>query len=165
MHSSFKGTCDRVYQFFDTNLDICMPKSSENGTCTSLNGCLGPMNCTNGICNCKSTEYFDSTQLICRQKTLNNSACTLSWTCRQDLGLTCQSGLCQCNSLSEFWHATQKKCISLLSYSGTGCTSNSHCKPGKELICNSNPTANNFGCPTTSTSGMCDCTRIYGDEY
>jgi hypothetical protein len=103
--------------------------------------------------------------LNCVPRTLNNTSCSTSYSCRVDLGLSCQNFLCQCSSASQFWLASASKCVNLLSYSVFGCTADSHCNSTQNLICNLNPVSNKCDCPTSSVSGMCDCKRISGSEY
>jgi len=123
------------------------------------------MTCTNGQCQCTFDMYFDAATLACVARTKNNTACTTSNTCRVDLGLTCQSGFCQCDATTKFWHATQDSCIAFMTYTNTGCTIDSHCIATKSLICNLSPSGNPCNCPSTSTSGMCDCKRVINSEF
>lgn len=119
------------------------------------------MICISGSCQCANTtiNYFDNLTLTCSPKTLNGSNCLVDKTCRSDLGLTCQNGFCQC-STPLFWHSG--KCSNPLSYAQIGCTSDSHCQSSLGLICYGYPTLTPCDCPTTSISGMCDCTM---DKY
>jgi len=69
------------------------------------------------------------------KKTLNNTYCTSSSTCRADLGLTCQANLCQCDATSKFWLTSSTQCVNLMSYSESGCTTDSHCISSQNLVC------------------------------
>ena len=115
--------------------------------------------------SCSYTKYYDTKLLDCVPRTLNNTDCKTSYSCRVDLGLSCQNSLCQCSSPSQFWLASASQCVNLLSYSGIGCTADSHCISTPNLICNLNPVSNKCDCPTISVSGMCDCKRTSGSEY
>jgi hypothetical protein len=114
------------------------------------------MVCQSGICRCSNTDthFFDFKSLACSQKTFNNTSCLSNRTCRSDLGLSCQNGLCQCLS-PKFWHAGQ--CSYPLGYSQIGCTSDSHCESALGLVCNGYPTANTSSCSITAVPSMCDC--------
>ena len=80
--------------YWDTLLLTCKQKQTEFYSCTRSNQCLGPMNCTNGVCECQSYEYFNSTDLKCQPKTLYSTQCKMSRTCRTDLGLICDNNIC-----------------------------------------------------------------------
>lgn len=147
-------------------LNACVPKLNEYVSCTSTIQCLGDMSCTNSLCQCGLYQYFDYTSLTCKSQTLYNTACTANNTCRADLGLFCSNSLCICDSKTQFWLptlGTTGSCSNFLTYSATGCYSNSHCK--NSLICNLNIASNTCNCPTTSANSMCDCTRTYANEY
>ena len=92
------------------------------------------MNCTGTICQCFSTEYFDSLTLLCKPKTLNNTSCASDITCRSDLGLSCQSALCQCNYTSQFWSALYGQCINYLTYLNN-CSTTNECEPNGRMLC------------------------------
>jgi hypothetical protein len=123
------------------------------------------MTCTSGQCQCAFDYYFDAATLTCVPRTKNNTACTTSNTCRVDLGLSCLSGFCQCDTSTKFWHATQETCITFMTYAGTGCTADSNCISSKSLVCTITVSSNQCDCPTTSTSGMCDCKRVVNSEF
>jgi len=127
-----------------------MSKKFEYDSCGSSIECLSPMSCTGGKCQCSSTEYFVLASLICVPRTLNNTSCATDNTCRVDLGLTCQSNICQCDMSTKFWHSTQANCINFMTYSQTGCTVDANCLASQNLICNTDPTAK-----------MCDCAYDY----
>jgi hypothetical protein len=69
--------------------------------------------CSNGSCQCSnmSTQYFESTQLICLNKTLKGAACTRNITCRSDLGLGCMNDTCECDSRTSYWSTIQTICV------------------------------------------------------
>lgn len=110
------------------------------------------MNCTSNQCKCITNKYFVYSSLTCVDKTKNNTQCTSNNTCRADLGLSCQSGLCQCDSTLQFWNAVQDKCVAFMSNGGIGCTIDSHCQIAKGLICN---------LTLNSTCGTCSCPWDY----
>jgi hypothetical protein len=59
--------------------------------------------CRNGICSCPSLKYFNTIQKNCTNQQLINQPCSLSTDCRSDLGLICDSGLCECDSSIQYW--------------------------------------------------------------
>lgn len=123
------------------------------------------MSCTGAKCQCASTEYFVESSLSCLNRTLNNTACSSNNTCRVDLGLSCQSGLCQCDLSAKFWHVAQGKCMDYMTYGDTDCEADNNCIASKNLICNLDATANKCNCNKTSVNNMCDCKRVIDDEY
>ena len=98
-------------------------------------------------------------------RTLNNTAFATNNTCRVDLGLSCQSGLCQCNLVSELWYSFQGKCHKYLNYGEQVCLQDQDCVPSKGLFCNTKSVANQCNCPTVSKDGMCDCRKVVGNEF
>lgn len=120
------------------------------------------MPCLSSICRCETTKYFDNNLRECVDKTLEGTSCQADVTCRSDQGLSCQQSSCECDSSTQFWSATQVKCINYLSYGESNCTDNKQCSTN--LICNLNVSANNCNCPKSSSNGMCDCPRVFNNE-
>lgn len=148
--------------YFDSHLLNCIKKKNESELCSQNIQCFGDMVCNSiGLCKCSNaiTHYFDYITLTCSFKTFNNTRCSETRSCRNDLGLTCLNGLCQCSS-PLFWYSGQ--CSFPLSYNIMGCTDNSHCQSTLGLICNGYPSITNCNCPITSSIGMCDCPE---DKY
>ena len=116
----------------------------------------------NYTCQCSMYMYFDSTAGYCKNQTLVNTACSFTLSCRIDLGLICQNSLCVCNSTAQFWSTSALMCINYYTYVQSGCLDNSQC--ASTLICN-NSTNTKCNCPLTLSTGTCDCTRSYGNEY
>lgn len=113
-----------------------------------------------GVCQCLTGFYFDSASYSCLSQTLINTTCSANFTCRTDLGLNCDNGICHCIASKKFWSSLG--CTGVLTYGQTGCTMDSECQ--SSLICNLNVALNNCNCPIMSKTGMCDCPRIDGNE-
>lgn len=143
-----------------------MDKKIEFETCSGSNECLGPMNCTNGICQCSAKQYFNDTTLECKNQTLANVACTNNHTCRTDLNLYCNNqGFCSCAAPFQFWKENtgpEGNCSMYLYYGESACAIDSDC--AQTLICNLNVATNNCTCPIFSTSSSCDCPRVVANE-
>lgn len=138
--------CNSTIKYFDTSLTKCVDKKNESISCFFAIECYGDMNCVSGFCLCldTNTHYFNSTYLMCESKTLNNTECASNNTCRSDLGLSCESNLCQCDSLSHYWDSTV--CTLYQTY-GQACSSSILCDPHKNLVCSST----NLNCSCNST--------------
>ncbi len=77
----FLGLCDPIYKFpyFDSIITMetfCLNKVGEFKICTIKDHCLGALNCTDGVCQCLSTEYYEPKLMTCLPKTLYNTSCT-----------------------------------------------------------------------------------------
>jgi hypothetical protein len=103
--------CDCSKSYWNGN--ECFFKKDESKPCQLKKDCLGDMICSSGSCQCSSTstQYFDSTQLSCMNKTLKDTACMINMTCRSDLGLSCVNESCQCDSRTSYWSATRNICV------------------------------------------------------
>ena len=123
------------------------------------------MNCTAGTCQCGAYQYFNEPTLNCKAQTTNNTACTANNTCRVDKGLTCQNGTCQCDLRYQFWYRSLNNCIDIMTYNGQGCEINTNCRSSENLICSLTASSNQCNCNQTSVNQMCDCKRVFGDEY
>lgn len=142
----------------------CLNSLQENASCSYTYECLTPMTCTtNSICQCGAFQYYDNSTMTCKPQTFYNTLCQVTFNCRNDKGLTCQSGLCLCTSSTPTWSSTLNKCIRLLTYGEFSCTINSDCDSSQQLICSS--WFNNCTCPIKSQSSMCDCRRTNGNEF
>ena len=112
------------------------------------------------IIECPSLQYYNKYHLSCINKLLNNEACLSTSYCRSDLGLSCQSGICLCNTATQFWNFSI--CLDYYTYNNQTCLSLDQCKP--PMICN-------FGvssciCPKVVSNATCDCpARAAGSEY
>lgn len=132
-------------------------------SCLSSSECIMPMTCSaNYLCECGTYQYFDPVYTVCRAQTLNNTNCTATSQCRVDLGLSCRNLTCACDPTTQFWSIYLNKCINYLNYTQSGCITNSNCL--STLVCNLNPSQNPCNCPTISSNGTCDCTRLNGNE-
>ena len=103
---------------------------------------------------------MNTTQNKCLNQNTNGQTCSSSIGCRIDLGLSCVSGLCKCNSTYQFWSTTLNNCINYKTY--TEACNPDQCDPRASLICN---TGTNCTCPTYLTMNKCDCIRLNGSEY
>ena len=97
------GSCDLPYYYFDIASQKCTEKLDEFTSCSNDAQCLSPMNCSNKMCQCMSTEFFSKGNLTCMTKKPNNTYCESNLQCRSDLYLTCQVNLCQCNLTTHAW--------------------------------------------------------------
>jgi hypothetical protein len=145
----------------------CVPAKTEFSTCSYSHECLNPMICnsTSNTCLCPFTQYYNSTTYSCDPKFFNSDNCSSNRTCREDLGLYCNSGICTCQTATQFWHSISLFCRNYYVYGEVGCSANSPCSPGLSLFCNTNPSNNNCTCPILSQANMCDCRRISGTEF
>jgi hypothetical protein len=57
-----------------------------------------------GTCKCPFHYYFN-TSAICTMIKTNEAGCSNDFECNTNIGLTCQSGTCQCDSV-HFWNST-----------------------------------------------------------
>jgi hypothetical protein len=160
-----KCNCDSIWEYYDTNTRKCQRKLNESQACVETKQCLGHLQCSSGECSCGSFIYFEPFNFTCITQVSVNESCQKDIQCRMDLGLTCQSNKCQCNAGKQVWFNNTIGCVDYFNYSSVGCARNSHCQPGKSLICNLNPTSNQCNCPLTSIISMCDCNRVNGNEF
>lgn len=111
---------------------------------------------------CPPTYYLSANQ--CFNQSLVNTSCSLNENCREDLGLSCQNNLCQCDLSTQFWSATLMSCSDYLIYNQS-CLSTTECRQDKGLICNPSSVSAPCNCPVQSRAKMCDCSRVNGSEY
>ena len=143
---------------------------SNGTTCTSAvsfgNICYGNHTCQyltqntfcNGTCQCALFQYFNTNQYYCVNQLLINQSCILTTDCRTDLGLSCQTGVCQCNT-SSFWNGSS--CVVFYTYNNQTCSSSSQCM--SPLVCNL--AGSSCNCPAAVPINKCDCPRSIGNEY
>ena len=62
---------------------------------------------TTTTCQCANLKYFNTIDKKCQDQLLNDKRCTQPDACRNDLGLSCQNGVCLCNQ-NQFWNANVK---------------------------------------------------------
>jgi hypothetical protein len=109
---------------------------------------------------CPSLQYYNKYQLSCVDKLLNVKACISTTNCRSDLGLSCQSGKCLCETTTKFWNSSI--CVDYYTHNNQTCSSSSQCL--SPMICN-------FGvssciCPKVVANATCDCpARAAASEY
>ena len=109
---------------------------------------------------CPSLQYYDIYYQKCVDKMLNNQSCVVQMACRDDLGLSCQSGKCFCNQAIQYWNGSI--CTNLFTYNNQTCTSSNQCLT--PMICNL--AGNLCSCPQSASLNTCDCpTRKHGSEY
>lgn len=89
--------CNGTSRYSDGS--ACLAKKNSSEVCLQSIECLGDMICSSGRCQCSNTatHYFNLATLLCTAKTLNNTNCATTLTCRSDLGLSCVSNYCQCD--------------------------------------------------------------------
>lgn len=149
----------------------CVPALSYNQSCSSTSSSYMCKTLTEGTicsgsnpykCSCPTLQYYNFTIKQCTSQLSNSISCSQTDACRTDLGLSCQSGVCQCNSTIQFWNGT--KCINYYTYNGGSCTNSSQCNNAvTSLICRTSGTTCN--CPTSIGNGLCDCpTRVANNE-
>ncbi len=80
------STCITAYQYGSS--------CSANYTCQYLT----QNTYCNGTCKCQPLQYFNTNIKYCGNQLTNNQACSISSDCRGDLGLSCISGICSCNT-------------------------------------------------------------------
>lgn len=160
----YNGLCDckPIWQYYDPDLQLCLPKVNESQPCTSSYQCLGEMLCLDQICNCSAFFYFEISNNTCIAQVMEGESCFDNKTCRGDLGLICLNNVCKCESKKQFWNSTT--CRDYYEYGQIGCNSDNECSPNRSLICNSELISHSCNCPITSYDRMCDCPRSFGNE-
>ena len=85
---------------------LCNP--SQNLTCSSGTGtgCSCPNTYGANICDCATSQYWNGTSCSSARVTYG-SACTQSYQCLYNTGLTCVGGVCTCDTANNFWTGTQ----------------------------------------------------------
>ena len=73
---------------------------------------------------CPEKYYFNLQTITCIPKKLNLISCSSTIECREDLGLSCQGGKCQCNSLDHGWSIIYQSCKFI---EQTSCSANTDC--------------------------------------
>ena len=112
-------------------------------------------------CLCSSTQYFNYANNKCETLLSINATCTQPNACDSSLGLICQSGLCQCNSTTQFWKSFGSGCINYYTYNTGTCSADNQCNGN--LVCK---TSNSCSCPNSVSNWKCDCpVPVYGSEY
>jgi hypothetical protein len=110
-------------------------------------------------CKCSTLQYYRISSKKCENKLSINGSCAQADACRSDLGLSCQTSSCNCDTKTQFWNGT--RCITYYTYNSGACSNDNACEGN--LICRSSGTSCN--CPTSVNIGNCDCPRIIGNEY
>ena len=157
--------CDcqtRVYgnEYYSNGI-TCTPALEYGNACNNTYECqyLTQNTYCSIKCQCKYLQYFQTSLKFCINQLLIYQQCILSSDCRGDLGLSCQSGLCLCNSAIQFWNGLT--CTNKYLYNNQSCTYSYQC--ANSYSCNYNGTSCN--CPL-NVVGKCDCpTRAIGSEY
>jgi hypothetical protein len=120
------------------------------------------MDCTNSVCTCGTYNYYNNVTRTCNNQTLINTTCTSTAHCISDKGLSCVNRMCQCSTTGYKWSIERTSCILAKTYTEQTCNYDSDCNVENGLVCNTGQSCN---CPTTSTTGMCDCYRNTTKEY
>jgi hypothetical protein len=141
------------------NFNQTCSNSSTNFMCKTLSeGTLCKSIASSYKCICPSLMFYNYISLKCIEQLLNNNTCTVLDACRNDLGLNCENGICQCNS-TQFWNASA--CVNYYSYNQGSCSGNSQCI--SNLICKTSGVS--CLCPTSVSNNKCDCqARILNNE-
>jgi hypothetical protein len=111
-------------------------------------------------CECPVLQYFNPDGYCTNQTLVNTNCSATSKACRRDLGLICSNGLCVCNS-TQFWLNSITGCRNYYTYGQSSCSADNQC--ASTLICN-NGSNTPCTCPSSLSSGYCDCYRSHGNE-
>ncbi|KAI8792265.1 hypothetical protein BgiBS90_007729, partial [Biomphalaria glabrata] len=65
-------------------------------TCSSFYKCLPGLVCTGNICDCLSSQFYDTSTNTCRMRLGYGNICTTADVCTSEL--TCSLGHCSCPS-------------------------------------------------------------------
>jgi hypothetical protein len=137
---SKEGMCDcrRVIgnEYFWSN-SKCVPTKNETSNCVASYECSSPMKCISNNCLCPGTSYYNVTKHACEEKLLNEGLCDSDRMCNEKKGLYCIANACSCK-IGQLWFSGNTSCRSYSNYGEVGCSTDSHCQPGKSLICNLN---------------------------
>ena len=78
----------------------CITALSYGSSCSANYTCqyLTQNTYCNHTCKCQVLQYFNTNIKYCSNQLTNYQACSLSTDCRGDLGLSCISGICSCNT-------------------------------------------------------------------
>jgi hypothetical protein len=92
-----------------TSTTTAAPTRSINTTLQIGASCLYNNQCPQyafceGTCKCPF-HYYYNTSGICNIRKTNGAGCSNDFECNTNIGLTCQSGTCQCDSV-HFWNST-----------------------------------------------------------
>jgi hypothetical protein len=133
--------------------------SSTDYMCKTLTEGLKCSGGSQSKCKCSNLQYYKISSSKCFHQLFENASCPQGDECRNDLGLSCQSSKCLCNSLTQFWNSSV--CVNKYTYNADVCTDSTQCK--SNLICRNSGTS--CKCPDT-VSNKCDCpTPVIGSEY
>jgi hypothetical protein len=97
---------------YKTYLQSCLTQQGEfsNVSCLASQNLQCATNGQNaGLCSCNTNFYFDTTSSSCVAQKFNTQLCLSSIECRNDLGLNCISGQCQCFS-TFYWSSANSIC-------------------------------------------------------
>ena len=168
------GSCDCPAPVFGLeyfwNGSTCVESNDYNMSCSSALASYMCKNKTEGTfcsgspsfkCVCSSSQYYNHFTKKCETLIANISTCTQVDACRSDLGLSCLTSLCQCNSTYQFWNGTS--CANYLSYNEGTCTSSSQCNATSLLTCVLTA-ASTCNCPDVVPVGKCDCKPADSDN-
>ena len=151
--------CTHALDFNQT----CVNTTSSNYMCQTITegtACVesytgGPFKCF-----CNSTQYYNITTKRCENILTHNDTCIQMDACDSRSLLSCRKGICECNTLIQFWSTSIKNCTDRKGYSRGICLVNSDCTGN--LICQN---LTSCSCPTLISRGHCDCpTRTFGSE-
>ncbi|CAF3008844.1 unnamed protein product [Rotaria socialis] len=155
-------SCDNT-TYLDTTsgsatIGQCIARLTYNSDCKTNFDCqdwLG-LTCTEVSagtqCQCSSTAYWNG--LTCVQNALGGEPCNTSIPCDTTRGLSCGSGICQCDPYNYWDNVTTSWCQKKKTYA-VSCQYDFQCNTTVNLSCPANSTGCN--CYSTSYAYMCDC--------
>lgn len=130
-------------QYYYSGNSSCVPLGQFNQSCTEDCECVSPFVCNSSRCGC--ANFYSSLNQSCVTYLSYNDSCQTDAECAAtpNLGMSCVSGSCRCNS-SSLWNGTY--CSTAINFRSS-CIDNSGCLGG--LICRQ------MSC--TSVSRSCGC--------
>jgi hypothetical protein len=140
----------------------CMNESPEDMCKTLTEGTICALDDqeVEYICRCSLFEYFDLTDIRCKNQVTEGSSCSQKDACRIDAGLSCQNDECKCNETIDFWNGIS--CQNVFTYNEGNCLNDGQC--AGDLICRSS-NMSSCNCPTNILVNRCDCQREIGNEF
>jgi hypothetical protein len=136
-------SCRLTHFWNDTQ---CINKRIYSESCSKSTDCAEYLNltCSMNQCDCISTTSLFWNNQLCELKRDFNKTCeTNDWCNSLNNSLQCITtswqtnsmvGVCSCNS-SQYYSTSQQKCLTVKSFSTTGCVSNIECDTLKGQIC------------------------------
>ncbi|KAK0052642.1 prion-like-(Q/N-rich) domain-bearing protein 25 [Biomphalaria pfeifferi] len=98
-------------------------------TCSSFYKCLPGLVCTGNVCDCLSSQFYDTSTNTCRMRLGYGNTCTSADVCTSEL--TCSLGHCSCAS-TLLYNPSNGLCQSRVTF-GSSCPFSEECLEG--LVC------------------------------